>query len=69
MAVKGSTLESMTSFALQNLKVKNILLKTLYTADTKLEGIEMELTRKPLPEDWLSQYQRYWQATKGESNQ
>lgn len=47
MAVIDTPLESTTSFALQNLKGKNILLKTLHTSDTKLEQIELGLTWKP----------------------
>ena len=47
MAVIGTPLQSMTFFALQNLKGKNILLTTLHTSDTKLEQIELGLTRKP----------------------
>lgn len=47
MAVIGTPLESATSFALQNLKGKNILLKTPHTSNTKLERIELGLTWKP----------------------
>lgn len=47
MAVIGTPLESTTSFALQNLKGKNILLKTPHTSDTKLEQIVLGLTWKP----------------------
>lgn len=47
MAVIGTPLESTTSFALQNLKGKNILLKTPHTSDTKPEQTELGLTWKP----------------------
>lgn len=47
MAVIGTPLASTTSFALQNLKGENILLKTPHTSDTKREQIELGLTWKP----------------------
>lgn len=43
---------------LPELEVKNLLLKTPFTVDTGLGGIELELTRSLCPEDWLSQYWR-----------